>query len=141
MCAYYEIDTKLDYENIFDTLPLSREAEAKLGLQVEGQGTHSLDAVCRRFDIPVLNHHNALEDAEMCGNLIVKFREILVEGKSVELKANNGNQTENVKEEKVENPSANQVEQIQTIAEQGSKGGCLGIVVLGIVLTSLIAFL
>ena len=141
VCAYYEIDTKLDYENIFDTLPLSREAETKSGLQVEGQGTHSLDAVCCRFDIPVLNHHNALEDAEMCGNLIVKFREILVEGKSVELKANNGNQTENVKEEKVENPSANQVEQIQTIAEQGSKGGCLGIVVLGIVLTSLIAFL
>ena len=141
VCAYYEIDTKLDYENIFDTLPLSREAEAKLGLQVEGQGTHSLDAVCCRFDIPVLNHHNALEDAEMCGNLMVVFREILVEGKSVELKANNGNPNENVKEEKVENPSANQVEQIQTIAEQGSKGGCLGIVVLGIVLTSLIAFL
>ena len=141
VCAYYEIDTKLDYENIFDTLPLSREAEAKLGLQVEGQGAHSLDAVCCRFDIPVLNHHNALEDAEMCGNLMVKFREILVEGKSVELKANNGNPNENVKEEKVENPSANQVEQIQTIAEQGSKGGCLGIVVLGIVLTSLIAFL
>ena len=141
VCAYYEIDTKLDYENIFDTLPLSREAEAKLGLQVEGQGTHSLDAVCCRFDIPVLNHHNALEDAEMCGNLMVKFREILVEGKSVELRANNGNQTENVKEEKVENPSADQVEQIQTIAEQGSKCGCLGIVVLGIVLTSIIIFL
>lgn len=141
VCAYYEINTKLDYENIFDTLPLSREAEAKLGLQVEGQGTHSLDAVCCRFDIPVLNHHNALEDAEMCGNLMVKFREILVEGKSVELKANNGNPNENVKEEKVENPSANQVEQIQTIAEQGSKGGCLGIVAIGIVLTSLIAFL
>ena len=139
--AYYEIETSLDYENIYDTLPLSRDVEAKLGLQVEGQGTHSLDAVSYRFDIPVLNHHNALEDAEMCGNLMVKFREILVEGKSVELKVNNGNQTENVKEEKVENPSANQVEQIQTIAEQGSKGGCLGIVVIGIVLTSLIAFL
>ena len=141
VCAYYEINTKLDYENIFDTLPLSREAEAKLSIQVEGQGTHSLDAVCRRFDIPALNHHNALEDAEMCGNLMVKFREILVEGKSVELNANNGNQTESVKEEKVENPSADQVEQIQTIAEQGAKGGCLGIVVIGIVLTSLIAFL
>ena len=72
---------------------------------------------------------------------MVKFREILVEGKSVELRANNGNQTENVKEEKVENPSADQVEQIQTIAEQGSKCGCLGIVVLGIVLTSIIVFL
>ena len=141
MCAYYEIDTKLDYNNILDTLPLSREAEAKLGLHVDGQGTHSLDAVCRRFNVPVLNHHNALEDAEMCGNLIVKFREILVEGKSVEMKADNGNKTENAKEENVENPYANHVEQVQAVEEQSSKGGCLGIVVIGIVLTSLIAFL
>jgi DNA polymerase III epsilon subunit-like protein len=100
-----------------------------------------LDTVCRRFDVPVLNHHNSLEDAEMCGNLMVKFREILVEGKSVEMKADKGDKTENVKEENVENPSSIQVEQIQTIAEQSSKGGCLGIVVIGIVLTSLIAFL
>lgn len=141
VCAFYEVDTKLDYENILDTLPLSREAEAKLGLQVEGQGTHSLDAVCSRFEVPVLNHHNALEDAEMCGNLMMKFRKILVERKSVELKANNGNQTENFKEENEDNPSDNQVEQVQTVEEQSSKGGCLGIVVIGIVLTSLIAFL
>ncbi len=141
VCAYYEIDTNLDYNSILDTLPLSREAEAKLGLQVEGQGTHSLDAVCRRFDVPVLNHHNALEDAEMCGNLMVKFREILVEGKSVEMKAGNVNQTEKVTEKKEENPSDNQVEQVQTVEEQSSKRGCLGIVVIGILFTSLIALL
>lgn len=141
VCAYYEIDTKLDYENIFDTLTLSKEAEAKLGLQVEGQGTHSLDAVCCRFGVPVLNHHNALEDAEMCGNLMVKFREILFEGKPVEMKVNDGNQTKIVKEVKIETPSRNQDEQVQTVAEEGSKGGCLGIVVIGIVLTSLIVLL
>jgi DNA polymerase-3 subunit epsilon len=141
VCAYYEIDTKLDYNNILDTLPLSREAEAKLGLQVEGQGTHSLDAVSRRFDVPVLNHHNALEDAEMCGNLMVKFREILVGGNSVEMKADNGSQTENGKEENVENPSANHVEQVQTVEERSSKGGCLGLVIIGIVLMSLFTLL
>jgi len=140
VCAYYEIDTKLDYNNILDTLPLSREAEAKLGLQVEGQGTHSLDAVCRRFDIPELNHHNALEDAEMCGNLMVKFREVLVDGESVELKAHSENQTENAKEEKAENSSAIHDEQIQVVEEQSSKGGCLGIVLIGLLVLSIIAF-
>lgn len=140
VCTYYEIDTKLDFNNILDTLPLSKEAEAKLGLQVEGQGTHSLDVVCRRFDVPVLNHHNALEDAEMCGNLIEKFREILVEGKLVEKKADNGGQTENVKDEKVENSSTNQVEQVQTVEEQSSKGGCLGVVLIGLLVMSILAF-
>ena len=140
VCAYYEIDTKLDYNNILDTLPLSREAEAKLGLQVEGQGTHSLDAVCRRFDIPELNHHNALEDAEMCGNLMVKFREVLVDGESVELKAHSENQTENAKEEKTENSSAIHDEQIQVVEEQSSKGGCLGVVLVGLLVLSIIAF-
>jgi len=141
VCNYYEIETKLDYNNILDTLPLSREAEDKTGLQVEGQGTHSLDAVCCRFDIPVLNHHNALEDAEMCGNLMVKFREILVEGKSVELKANNGNPNEHAKGKKVESPSVNQVEHVQTVEEQNSKSGCMGIVLIGIVLMSLFTLL
>jgi DNA polymerase-3 subunit epsilon len=140
VCTYYEIDTNLDYNNILDTLPLSREAEAKRGLQVEGQGTHSLDAVCRRFDVPVLNHHNALEDAEMCGNLMVKFREILIDGKSVELKTQSESQNGNTKEEKVENPFAIHDEQIQVVEEQSSKGGCLGVVLVGLLVLSIIAF-
>lgn len=141
VCAYYQIETKLDYNNILDTLPLSREAEVKVGLQVEGQGTHTLDAVCSRFNVPVLNHHNALEDAEMCGNLMVKFREILVEGKSVEKTTSIREKKIIVKEDKnVESP----VEEIdQTSAEESSnsKSGCLGIIVIGIVLSSLIAFI
>lgn len=141
VCAYYEIDTKLDYNNILDTLPLSREAEAKLGLQVEGQGTHSLDAVCRRFNVPVLNHHNALEDAEMCGNIMLKFREVLVEGKPLENTTNDDNYKEHAKGKKVESPSVNQVEHVQTVEEQNSKSGCMGIVLIGIVLMSLFTLL
>lgn len=79
-CAYYGVETSIDFENIFDTLPLSRQAEAMSGIFEEGPGTHQLDAICRRFGIAGNNHHNALADAEMCGNLLVLFQKILAEG-------------------------------------------------------------
>lgn len=139
-CAYYDIGTKLDYNNILDTLSLSKKAEAKLGLQVEGQGTHSLDAVCCRFSVPILNHHNALEDAKMCGNLMVKFCEILIEGKSAEIKAVNEKQIESDTEKKVEIPSTIHVEHVQTVEEQSSKGGCLGVVLIGLLALSIFLF-
>lgn len=93
---YYDIETKIDYENIFDTLSLSKDVERKLNNIVEGQGTHSLDAVCRRFGVEVKNHHNALDDAEMCGGLMTKFYEVLVEGKVVTL---NTSESENNRKE------------------------------------------
>lgn len=83
--AFYGIDTKLDFENIFDTLILSRKAETKLGVYVDGPGAHQLDTVCKRFGISCNNHHNALADAEMSGNLMVLFQKILSEGKTVEV--------------------------------------------------------
>ena len=83
--AFYGLKTKLDFENIFDTLLLSRQAEAKLGISEEGPGTHQLDTVCRRFGISGDNHHNALADAEMSGNLMVLFHKILAEGESVDV--------------------------------------------------------
>lgn len=83
--AFYGIETKLDYDNIYDTLTLSRQAEAKLGISEEGPGTHQLDTVCRRFGISGNNHHNALADAEMSGNLMVLFQKILGEGETVEV--------------------------------------------------------
>jgi NAD-dependent DNA ligase len=82
--AFYGIETKLDFENIFDTLVLSRQAEAKLGILEEGSGSHQLDTVCKRFGISGNNHHNALADAEMSGNLMVLFQKILSEGKTAE---------------------------------------------------------
>ena len=83
--AFYGLQTKLDYENIFDTLTLSRQAEAKLGISEEGPGTHQLDTVCKRFGISGNNHHNALADAEMSGNLMVLFQKILSEGETIEV--------------------------------------------------------
>lgn len=83
--AYYGVETTLDYENILDTLPLSRQAEAKLGISEEGPGTHQLDTVCKRFGIAGNNHHNALADAEMSGNLMLVFQKVLDEGESLEI--------------------------------------------------------
>ena len=140
MCAYYEIDTRLDYNNILDTLPFSKETEAKVGLQVEGQGTHSLDVVCSRFNVPVLNHHNALEDAEMCGNLMVKFREILIEGKPLE-EVKIVREKTNLKEDKAEVPYVEQVRRGPAEESTKSKNGCLGLIIIGIVLSSIIAFI
>lgn len=141
ICTYYEIETKLDYNNILDTLPLSREAEAKSGLQIEGQGTHSLDAVCSRFDIPVLYHHNALEDAEMCGNLMVKFRKLLVEQKPIEKTTPIQEKVHVVKVDKDEVPSDDEISQTSSEESSNHKSGCLGIIVIGIILSSLIAFI
>lgn len=84
--AYYGIETKLDFENIYDTLPLSRRAEEKLGISEEGPGTHQLDTVCRRFGISDNNHHNALADAEMCGNLMAKIIAVFDGCETFELK-------------------------------------------------------
>ncbi len=84
--AFYGVETTLDYENIFDTLPLSKQVEAKLGILEDGTGTHQLDTVCRRFGISGDNHHNALADAEMTGNLMVAFQKILDEGETIEVR-------------------------------------------------------
>lgn len=84
--AFYGVDTSLDYENIYDTLDMSRRAEAKLGICEEGPGTHQLDAVCRRFGIPGDNHHHALADAEMSGNLMFVFQRIFEGTETVEVK-------------------------------------------------------
>ena len=83
--TFYGVETTLDYENIYDTLDLSRLAESKLGIFEEGPGTHQLDTVCKRFGVPGNNHHNALADAEMAGNLMVIFQNIFGEGESVEV--------------------------------------------------------
>jgi DNA polymerase III epsilon subunit-like protein len=79
VCTYYGITTKLDYRHIYDTLAISKVAEEATGLKIEGSGTHSLDKVCERFHVTVKNHHNALDDAEMCGDLMKIFYQILVE--------------------------------------------------------------
>ena len=83
--AYYGLNTTLNIERIYDTLPLSYYVESKIGNEVYGEGTHSLDAVCRRFGVDELKHHNAYDDAEMCGSLFLKFHQILNEGEIIEI--------------------------------------------------------
>lgn len=132
-CAYYGIETSLDYNNIIDTLPLSREAEAKNGKVVEGQGTHSLDAVCSRFGVEVKKHHNALDDAEMCSGLMTTFYKILVENDSptfLQEKLSNEKET-------IRRPV--EIKQDDAIENKTSNSGCLGILLLTIILT--IAFI
>ncbi len=128
-CAYYGIETILDYNNIIDTLPLSREAETKTGKVIEGQGTHSLDAVCNRFGVEVKNHHNALDDAEMCGGLMNAFYKILVENDMPTLLQEKAPNEEGTKRKPVEN------KQDVAIENKSSNSGCLGILLFAIILT------
>ena len=139
-CAYYKIETKLDYNNILDTLPLSRQAEEKSGMKVEGQGTHSLDVVCSRFGVEVKNHHNALEDAEMCGNLVTVFHEILIDGKCFEESAN---EVEVQKKSECEGNSQPLVSEIVSTVNthESKKSGCLGIFILAALLISFLFIL
>ena len=76
-CAYYNIDTLIPYDDIMDTYILSKEIENKLGIDFRGTGSYSLDVVCKRFGIPVLRHHHACDDAEMCGNLFLALPKFL----------------------------------------------------------------
>lgn len=82
---YYGMKSSLDIDNILDTYPISYVVEEKLDSVIEGAGTHSLDAVCRRFGIEEMKHHNALDDAEMCGKLMVVFHKILNNEINIEL--------------------------------------------------------
>lgn len=75
--AYYGLESTINIEEMLDTYPTSHIVEEMLGIVEDGSGTHSLDAVCRRFGVEVKHHHNALDDAEMCGNLMVLFHNIL----------------------------------------------------------------
>ena len=83
--AFYGLKTSLKYDTMFDTLYLSKDIEKQLDIYEDGEGTHTLDAVCRRFGVCEGKHHNALDDAEMCGNLILAFQAALDNGKVVPL--------------------------------------------------------
>lgn len=102
--AYYNVTPAFQFESMYDTLPLSRKVESQLGLDIQGEGTHTLDAVCNRFNVPVKNHHNALDDAEMCGNLIIAFKSAIDNNGIV--KSNDSGETKDgdtIKEDKNQN--------------------------------------
>lgn len=79
--AFYNLKSNIKYETIIDTLKISKEVEQQLGIYETGEGTHTIDAVCRRFALKDKKHHFALDDAEMAGNLIFAFKHALETGK------------------------------------------------------------
>ena len=76
-CAYYNIETSIPYEGIIDTYLLSKAVDAKLGFKEKIRGSYSLSIVCQRYGVPVLRHHHACDDAEMCGNLFLALPKYL----------------------------------------------------------------
>lgn len=72
-CEYYGLETNIDYNNIIDTLKLSKIIEKKMGLNVSGPGSHRLDTLCEMYNIKTMLHHNALDDSYMCGDLYVEL--------------------------------------------------------------------
>lgn len=80
---YYGMSTCLPVNDIIDTYRLALDVEAALDLKVEcRKHAHSLDTLCVRFNVPRLAHHNALDDAIMCGNLLLALSSS-AEGKSI----------------------------------------------------------
>ena len=79
--AFYNLKSNIKYETIIDTLKISKEVEQHLDIYETGEGTHTIDAVCRRFALKDKKHHFALDDAEMAGNLIFAFKHALETGK------------------------------------------------------------
>ena len=71
--AFYNLDLHLDVSNILDTFKIAKDYEIARGSYSTGEGVNTLDAICQRYGICSNNHHNALADAEMCGNLLLKF--------------------------------------------------------------------
>lgn len=128
-CAYYGIETNLNFGEIFDTLSLSKEAEEKLGIKVEGKGSHSLESVCSRFGVKVLTHHNALDDAEMCGNLMVEFQKIFVSNGHLEESDIKGKNP--IFSKGLDNSALyNSTNMVFSNIDQSSRGGCFSVLML-----------
>ena len=112
--AFYNLKSNIKYETIIDTLKISKEVEQQLGIYETGEGTHTIDAVCRRFALKDKKHHFALDDAEMAGNLIFAFKHALETGKiepiEIPEKIDTPKETnvENCIEEKQDNNSPNE---------------------------------
>ena len=62
---HYGLSTSIRYEQIIDTLPLAR-------LVFPGK-RNGLTAICRRYHIDDGNHHDAVADAVMCGEVYLRL--------------------------------------------------------------------
>lgn len=77
LCQHYNIVTTLPYEQMYDTLKLTRDVEHRLHLRINGKGTHTLNTLAKMYETTSGTHHNALDDSIDCGNLFIKEQELL----------------------------------------------------------------
>ncbi len=71
----------LEFHNkIADTLRMSREL-------FPNEQKHSLDAICKRLDISLENHHRAIDDATATAEAFLKFMQLNNKGKYVDMSA------------------------------------------------------
>lgn len=68
----YHLSTNIEYNNIYDSKILSQKVENALECSDKNDG-YKLVEVCKRKGIEVLNNHNALDDAIMCGNVFIEM--------------------------------------------------------------------
>jgi len=71
--SFYNLSTNLDKYILFDTEEISEVAEILEGLLISGTNSHTLDTVCCRFGVEEKEHHHALDDALVCGKLMMIF--------------------------------------------------------------------
>ena len=69
----YNLSTTIDYNRIHDSKVLSEQVEKALEYDYKGKGSYELKNVCERNSIEVLDSHNALNDAIMCGDLFIEM--------------------------------------------------------------------
>ncbi len=72
----YNLSTTIDYNRIHDSKVLSEQVEKALEYDYKGKGSYELKNVCERNSIEVLDSHNALNDAIMCGNLFLEMSQL-----------------------------------------------------------------
>lgn len=74
LCCEAKRNSFLETSSYIDTLSISERCNEFVGLPAKnGKGWNTLEAICERFGISVLNVHNALDDAMMAANLYLHY--------------------------------------------------------------------
>lgn len=75
---HYGLTTTLHYEDMWDTLVLTKQIEPLFGITLKGRGTRTLNTLCLMYGCPMDGtHHNALDDSIAAGNLLVLFNKFI----------------------------------------------------------------
>lgn len=69
-------ETSIRWQTMFDSVCESKRIEKEYGDEFPGEGMHSLSTLCIRYGVPILSHHVAISDAEMCGNVLLCIKAI-----------------------------------------------------------------